>query len=194
MDMTGNPYGILAAHPMAPLVSLHHTDYMDPMFPNMTSRDAMRHLYKAAELDPHRIIQQTVCYDRWFSWTISVSWGYAVEVFGKHVLLPDVLRIPATFQPWKKGNVLHTLFGFDMRELNKDPCRRPVVFHMNNIFQNGDKTTSIYRLTKQENCTADLGSPRRIEMIKVHAQKLALNSKQVTLAYLSDMSSKSEYF
>ncbi|KAJ9549309.1 hypothetical protein OSB04_021852 [Centaurea solstitialis] len=103
-----------------------HTDYMDPIFPNMTNRDAMRHLYKAAELDPHRILQQTVCYDRWFSWTISVSWGYAIEVFGNHVLLPDVLRVPATFKPWKKGNLLNTLFSFDMREHNKDPCKRPL--------------------------------------------------------------------
>ncbi|KAL4569772.1 hypothetical protein LXL04_025415 [Taraxacum kok-saghyz] len=179
MDMTGDPFGVLAAHPMSPLVSLHHTDYMEPMFPNMTSRDSMRHLYKAAELDPQRILQQTVCYDRWFSWTISVSWGYAIEVFGTHVLLPDVLRVPATFQPWKKGNVLNSLFSFDMREHNKDPCRRPVVFHMNKTFLEGDQTTSIYRMMKRENCTADLGSPRRIRMIKVHAQKLTLNLKQL---------------
>ncbi|KVH95949.1 uncharacterized protein LOC112528513 [Cynara cardunculus var. scolymus] len=178
MDMTGNPFGVLAAHPMTPLVSLHHTDYMDPIFPKMTNRDAMRHLYKAAELDPHRILQQAVCYDRWFSWTISVSWGYAVEVFGNHVLLPDVLRVPATFRPWKKGNLLNTLFSFDMREHNKDPCRRPVVFHMNETISEGDHTISIYKLMAQDNCTSNLGSPRRIEMIKVRSQKLNLDQKQ----------------
>ncbi|XP_076925896.1 uncharacterized protein LOC143588850 [Bidens hawaiensis] len=179
MDMSGDPFGVLAAHPMAPLVTLHHADYLDPIFPNMTNRDAMRHLYKAAQVDPHRILQQTVCYDRWFSWTISISWGYAVEVFGNHVLLPDVLRVPATFRPWRKGGMLHTLFSVDLREHNKDPCKRPVVFHMNKTFIEGDQTVSIYKIMNRANCTSSLGSPRGIEMIKVHAQKLNLDMKQL---------------
>nr|XP_043639765.1 uncharacterized protein LOC122610873 [Erigeron canadensis] len=179
MDMSGDPFGVLAVHPMTPLVSLHHGDYLDPIFPNMTNRDAMRHLYKAAELDPHRILQQTVCYDRWYSWTISISWGYSVEVFGNHVLLPDVLRVPATFSPWKKGNVLNSLFTFDMREHDKDPCKRPVVFHMNTTFVEEDKTVSIYKMMEHSNCTSYNGSPRNIETIKVYAQKLNLNMKQM---------------
>ncbi|KAI7737274.1 hypothetical protein M8C21_007367 [Ambrosia artemisiifolia] len=179
MDMSGDPFGLLASHPMAPLVSLHHTDYLDPIFPNMTNRGAMRHLYKAVEIDPHRILQQTVCYDRWFSWTISISWGYSVEVFGSHVLLPDVLRVPATFRPWKKGSVLNTLFSFDMREHNKDPCKRPVAFHMNKTFLEGDQTVSIYKIMQHANCTSNLGSPRGIEMIKVRAPKLNLDMKQL---------------
>ncbi|KAK1437900.1 hypothetical protein QVD17_03700 [Tagetes erecta] len=179
MDMSGDPFGLLAVHPMTPLVTLHHADYLDPIFPSMTNRDAMRHLYKAAELDPHRILQQTVCYDRWFSWTISISWGYAVEVFGNHVLLPDVLRVPATFRPWKKGNMLHTLYSFDMREQNKDPCKRPVVFHMNTAFVDGDQTVSSYKIVERTNCTSNLGSPRGIEMIKVHAPKLNLDRKKL---------------
>ncbi|GKB99796.1 uncharacterized protein Tco_0985933 [Tanacetum coccineum] len=148
---------ILAVHHLAPLVSLHHTDYLDPIFPNMTNRNAMRHLYNAAKLDSQRILQQTVCYDRWFSWTISVSWGYAIEVFNGHVLLPDVLRVPASFKPWKKGNLLNSLFSFDMREHNRDPCKRPVVFHMNKTYLEGDETISIYKIMEKSNCTADLG-------------------------------------
>ncbi|MFS7889415.1 hypothetical protein Hanom_Chr00s000004g01606761 [Helianthus anomalus] len=183
MDIAGDPFGILAAHPMAPLVSLHHTDYLDPIFPKMTNRDAIRHLYKAAELDPHRILQQTVCYDRWFSWTISISWGYAVEVFGTHVLLPDVLRVPETFRPWRKGSLLSTLFSFDMREHDEDPCKRPMVFHMNTTVRDRDETISIYRAMEKGNCTTTVGSPREIELVKVHAQKLNLSMKQVTLTY-----------
>ncbi|XP_076900081.1 uncharacterized protein LOC143554112 [Bidens hawaiensis] len=175
MDLAGDPFGLLAAHPMAPSVTLHHTDYLDPIFPNMTNRDAIRHLYKAAELDPHRILQQTVCYDRWFQWTISISWGYAVEVFGKHVFLPDVLRVPTTFRPWRKGNV----FSFDTREHDEDPCRRPVVFHMNTTVLDGDETISIYKAMTKGNCASNVGSPREIEMIKVHAQKMNLGMKQL---------------
>ena len=181
MDMTGDPFGVLAVHPMAPLVSLHHTDYLDPIFPDMTNRNAMRHLYNAAKLDPQRILQQTVCYDRWFSWTISVSWGYAIEVFNGHVLLPDVLRVPASFKPWKKGNLLNSLFSFDMREHSPDPCKRPVVFHMNKTYLEGDETISIYNIMEKSNCTGDFGSPRRIKMIKVRAHKLDLSIKQVSV-------------
>ncbi|KAD6452961.1 hypothetical protein E3N88_07666 [Mikania micrantha] len=49
MDMSGDPFGVLAAHPMSPLVTLHHTDYLDPIFPNMTNRDAIRHLHTCVD-------------------------------------------------------------------------------------------------------------------------------------------------
>ncbi|KAJ0815640.1 putative N-acetylgalactosaminide beta-1,3-galactosyltransferase [Helianthus annuus] len=192
MDMSGDPFGVLAAHPNGTVGISSPSRLLGPDLPKMTNRDAMRHLYKAAELDPHRILQQTVCYDRWFSWTISISWGYAVEVFGSHILLPDVLRVPATFRPWRKGGVLHTLFSFDMREHNKDPCRRPVAFHMNKTILEGDQTVSIYKIVERANCTSNLGSPRGIEMIKVHALKFNLDMKQVNTSLLMNYGHKNK--
>ncbi|GFS31896.1 glycosyltransferase [Actinidia rufa] len=106
MDIRGNIFGLLAAHPKTPLVSLHNLDQTDPIFPNMTTTRALEHLLHAAKVNPHRLLQQTVCYDRWFSWTISVSWGYAVQVFGNHLFLSDVLRAQQTFKPWRRGNPL----------------------------------------------------------------------------------------
>ncbi|WRX11528.1 Protein of unknown function DUF604 - like 2, partial [Theobroma cacao] len=88
-DVWGNAFRLLAAHPLTPLVSFHHIDQMDPIFPNMTRIKAMEHLLQVANVDSQRILQRTVCYDHWFSWTISVSWGYAVQVYGKHIYLPD---------------------------------------------------------------------------------------------------------
>lgn len=79
-DVRGNALGILTSHSTRPLLSLHHMPHIDPIFPNSTTFSAVRHLFSAVELDPLRIFQLSVCYDRWYSWTISVSWGYTVQV------------------------------------------------------------------------------------------------------------------
>ncbi|KAM7251077.1 hypothetical protein ACFE04_022960 [Oxalis oulophora] len=76
---------------------------------------------------------QTVCYDRWFSWTISVSWGYAVQVFGNHIFLGDVLPVQETFMPWKSEPLLSRVFTFDIRNIQDDPCRRPTIFYFDGV-------------------------------------------------------------
>ncbi|KAK1419399.1 hypothetical protein QVD17_28566 [Tagetes erecta] len=179
MDVTGDAFGLLMTHPLSPLVSLHHPDRIDPIFPNMTETNALRHLYEAANVDPHRILQQTVCYDRWYSWTVSISWGYAIEVFGVHVFLPDVLRTPVTFQPWLKNRVFNTFFNFDMRRHHHEPCRRPTVFHLDRVNSTKHGVTSHYRIMEERNCQYGMSSPRRVQEIKVYSQKLALDIKQL---------------
>ncbi|KAK1389007.1 DUF604 domain-containing protein [Heracleum sosnowskyi] len=187
LDMRGNIFGLLAAHPLAPLVSLHHLDIMDPIFPNMTSKKALEHLYEAANYDPHRIVQQTVCFDRWFSWTVSVSWGYAVQVYGRHVPLPYMLRAEKTFKPFKKGNYLNYYFNLDVRDDRENQCRRPAVFFMDQVFSEGGKMQSdnsngiqsIYRKLRPDNCTRDLGSPHKLEEIRVFSQKYSLGLEQL---------------
>lgn len=187
--MRGDIFGLLAAHPVAPLLSLHHLDIMDPIFPNMTSKRALKHLYKAANYDPHRIVQQTVCYDRWFSWTVSVSWGYAVQVYGRHVPLPYMLRAEKTFKPFKKGNHLNYYFNLDVRDYEENRCRRPAVFFMDQVFSeggqmqsdNGNGIQSIYRKLRRDNCTRDLGSPHKLEEIRVFSQKYNPDLKQVII-------------
>ncbi|XP_057979577.1 uncharacterized protein LOC131165642 isoform X2 [Malania oleifera] len=103
VDIRGNLFGMLSAHPLSPLLSLHHLDSVDPIFPNMNKTEAVEHLFKAVDVDPARILQQTVCYDLTNSLTISVAWGYAVQVFEGNQLLPDLLPLQRTFMPWKRG-------------------------------------------------------------------------------------------
>lgn len=183
MDFTGDMFGLLAAHPVTPLVSLHHLDLVDPIFPNMSSIEALKHLYEATKYDPHRIVQQTVCYDEWFSWTVSVSWGYAVQVFRKNVRLPYTLRALETFQPFRKGNYLNSLFNFDTREYRPDKCRRPAVFFMDKVFSSGDGINSSYRKMIPDNCTRDLASPRKLEEIRVFSHKFDPDIKQVAILF-----------
>ncbi|RVW68453.1 hypothetical protein CK203_058366 [Vitis vinifera] len=47
VDIRGNLFGMLSAHPLSPLVSLHHLDSVDPIFPNMNRTQALEHLFEA---------------------------------------------------------------------------------------------------------------------------------------------------
>ncbi|THU50334.1 hypothetical protein C4D60_Mb06t19130 [Musa balbisiana] len=47
-DLRGDIFGILSAHPLSPLISLHHIDRVEPIFPGMTHVAALDHLFKAA--------------------------------------------------------------------------------------------------------------------------------------------------
>ncbi|KAG9139606.1 hypothetical protein Leryth_027091 [Lithospermum erythrorhizon] len=178
MDVRGDMFGLLAAHPLRPLVTLHHLEITEPIFPNRTALSALDHLLQAYNIDPHRIFQQTVCYDRWFSWTISISWGYAIQVHGRHVFLPDAIRKPATYIPWKKGGE-NQLYNHDTAEHHPDPCRRPVVFYMDSASSGRNGIKSVYKIMTMENCTFDSTSPRKLEEIRVFSHKLELDIKQV---------------
>lgn len=178
VDLRGNIFGLLAAHPLSPLLSLHHPDITDAIFPNMTNSKSLQHLFEAANVDSQRILQQTVCYDRRFSRTISVSWGYAVQVFQNNVLLPDVLRVQETFKPWKEKQVLAGIYTFSKRELHHDPCKRPKIFYLDNVSTGKDGIISNY--TKPfYNCSNDKTSSKNLEVIKVVTNKLDLDSKQL---------------
>ncbi|CAN0914575.1 hypothetical protein LINGRAHAP2_LOCUS28659 [Linum grandiflorum] len=125
-----------------------------------------------------RVLQKTVCYDRWFSWTISVAWGYAVEVYGSHILLPDVLPTETTFKQWSGGSVLAGAYVFNTRKPHPDPCRRATVFFMDRATTSSKTITSHYKKA-YSNCSQDMASPRRLEEIKVFSRKLDLSDTQL---------------
>ncbi|KAK9089624.1 hypothetical protein Scep_028706 [Stephania cephalantha] len=181
VDVRGDIFGLLAAHPLSPLVSLHHLDYVEPIFPNMTTTQAITHLFKAVEVDPARILQQTVCYDRWFSWTVSISWGYAVQLFERNVLLPDLLPIQQTFRPWNKRPNPHSyMYMFNTKKLPKDPCARPTVFFLENVFSDSNGVIeSNYKRNISEVCLAKKGASKKIERVQVRSRKMELDSRQL---------------
>lgn len=101
-DVYGNLFGLLAAHPVAPLVSMHHLDVVEPIFPNVTQVEALQRLQIPVKLDSAGIIQQSICYDSEKKWTVSVSWGFAVQVI-RGVLSPREIEMPSrTFLNWYK--------------------------------------------------------------------------------------------
>nr|KYP33964.1 hypothetical protein KK1_045129 [Cajanus cajan] len=179
VDLRGNIFGLLAAHPLTPLLSLHHPDHTDPIFPNMTTTKSLQHLFEAVKVDSERILHQTVCYERRLSWTISVSWGYAVQVFQHNMLLPDVLRVQKTFKQWKEGNVLAGIFTINTRDLHPDPCKRSTIFYLDEVSSGKDGIISSYRKHFQ-NCS-HMAPMNKLEVIKVVTNKLNIDNKQVLL-------------
>lgn len=136
VDIRGDPYGMLAAHPIAPLVSLHHLDYVKPIFPTgLNQLDSLKSMVQASWSDQARILQQTFCYHSdsasSSNWSVSVSWGYTVQIYPS-ILLPKDLEVPLrTFQTWRSFK--DGPFMFNTRELTSDCKQRPVMFFLDRV-------------------------------------------------------------
>lgn len=161
-------------------MSLHHLDTIKPIFPNKKTNEAVEHLFKAVKVDPLRILQQTVCYNDRFSWTISVSWGYAVQIYGNHLVMQDVMSVPVTFQQWKGGgSVLAGLYTFNSREVQRDPCKQPAVFFLENVFLGRSSIQTVYWKSPDDKCPYDDNSPRKVNEVRVFSHKMELDLMQV---------------
>ncbi|KAK8482366.1 hypothetical protein V6N11_081499 [Hibiscus sabdariffa] len=69
-DVYGSLLGLLSAHPVAPLISIHHLDVVEPIFPNVNRVQALQRLKVPINLDSPALMQQSVCYDKLRSWTV----------------------------------------------------------------------------------------------------------------------------
>uniref|UniRef100_K4AMJ9 Fringe-related protein n=1 Tax=Setaria italica TaxID=4555 RepID=K4AMJ9_SETIT len=120
-DLWGDVLGLLGAHPVAPLVTLHHLDFLQPVFPTVKSRTtALRRLFAGP---------QSVCYDGGKEWTVSVAWGFAVVVV-RGVLSPREMETPMrTFLNWYR-RADYTAYAFNTRAVARQPCQRPQVHYM----------------------------------------------------------------
>lgn len=131
MDIRGDPYGLLAAHPLAPLVSLHHLDYFKPLFPTLTRGDSLRKLHGAYQMDPGRTLQHSFCYDLRRNWSVSVAWGYTLQLYPSLLAAKDLEQALQTFQTWKTYR--NEPFTFNTRPVSADPCQRPIVYFLDRV-------------------------------------------------------------
>jgi len=130
-DVYGNLFGLLASHPVTPLVSLHHLDVVEPIFPNVTRLQALQRLTIPMKLDSAGLMQQSICYDKLKSWTVSVSWGFAVQIF-RGVFSPREIEMPSrTFLNWYR-RADYTAYAFNTRPVSRNPCQKPFVFYFSN--------------------------------------------------------------
>lgn len=135
MDVYGNIFGLLAAHPVAPLVSLHHLDIIDPIFPNMKQIEALERLKAPMKLDSAGLMQQSMCYDKSRKLTVSVSWGYVIQIFTGLVSARE-LEMPArTFMSWYRKSD-ETDFSFNTRGIAKNGCEKANVYVFTNAIYN----------------------------------------------------------
>ncbi|PAN50400.1 hypothetical protein PAHAL_9G517400 [Panicum hallii] len=142
VDIRGDAYGMLAAHPVAPLVSLHHLDHIQPISPRgKTALEAVRPLVAASRLDPARALQQSICYQRGpgYVWSVSVAWGYTAQLY-PWAVAPHDLEVPLqTFRTWRSW--ADGPFVFNTRPLSpRDACARHAMFFLS-AARNGTATT-----------------------------------------------------
>lgn len=170
-DVHGNVFGLLAAHPIAPLVSLHHLDLIEPIFPNMNRVQALEQLKVPSELDSAALMQQSICYDKARSWTVSVSWGYAVQIF-RGVMSAREMELPArTFYNWNP-KLDFTGFAFNTRPVSRNPCQKPFVYFISNATHDSqtDRTATEYlphQISRPE-CRWRMADPSQIDRVEVY--------------------------
>ncbi|CAI0471898.1 unnamed protein product [Linum tenue] len=138
MDIRGNPYGLLAAHPVAPLVSLHHLDYLRPIFPNTTRIEAVQKLMESYARDPSRALQRSFCHDLRRNWTVSVSWGYTVQLYPSLVTAKRLDATIQTFKTWRTWK--ESPFTFNTRPAAAGSNARevvvPVLYFLDSVGEN----------------------------------------------------------
>ncbi|GER53246.1 hypothetical protein STAS_30752 [Striga asiatica] len=181
VDIRGNLFGFLSAHPLSLVASLHHIDAVEPIFPGMTRIQALEHLFNAVHVDPPRILQQTVCYDKRNSLTVSISWGYAVQVYEGNQLLPDVLLPQRSFRPWKRGKNAPSItrYMFKIRDYPSDPCEKPVIFFLHTVAANTTGVGTKYvRHDKAGNCPRTK-AVEKLKRVSVFSRSLEYDVEQM---------------
>lgn len=169
--MYGNLFGLLAAHPVTPLVSLHHLDVVEPIFPNVTRVQALQRLKVPMNLDSAGLMQQSICYHKSNRWTVSVSWGFAVQIF-RGVFSPREIEMPSrTFLNWYR-RADYTAYAFNTRPVSRNPCQKPFVFYMSKARFDSSKNTTVSEYTQHQDfhppCRWKMADPKVISRIMVH--------------------------
>lgn len=136
-DIHGDASGLLASHPVAPLVSIHHLDLIDPIFPDTQKKNysrvtALKHFLEPVKIESGSILQQSICYDSKRRWSFTVSWGYVIQVH-KGFITPRELEVPQkTFLSWHK-ETSKVEFPFNTRDNPEDVCKKPTRFFMHSV-------------------------------------------------------------
>ncbi|KAL2342729.1 hypothetical protein Fmac_004014 [Flemingia macrophylla] len=170
-DVYGNLFGLLASHPVTPLVSLHHLDVVEPIFPNVTRVQALQRLTIPMKLDSAGLMQQSICYDTSKSWTVSVSWGFAVQIF-RGVFSPREMEMPSrTFLNWYR-RADYTAYAFNTRPVTRNPCQKPFVFYFSKAKYNSTMQQIVseyerHRVPHPE-CRWKMANPADLDKVEVY--------------------------
>ncbi|KAF8048124.1 hypothetical protein N665_2667s0003 [Sinapis alba] len=141
-DVYGNLLGLLSVHPQVPIVSIHHLDVVEPIFPRTNRVNAVKRLMIPAKLDSASLVQQSICYDTTRQWTMSISWGYTVHITRTY-MPARMMEVPTrTFNDWHKRHDFTNL-AFNTRPVTYTDCQRPRVFYMSRALNDSSSGTTI---------------------------------------------------
>ncbi|XP_027067449.2 uncharacterized protein [Coffea arabica] len=153
-DLRGDYSGFLSSHPKELVLSIHHWDVLDPIFPKKDRFQSAQHLMKAGNVDQSRLFQQTICHHRPTNWTFSVSWGYSAHIYEKVMARSWLMTPIETFQGWSRSNK-PPLFMFNTRRPFGDPCEAPHVFFFESIKEtSNNEILTIYARSAPRNLPA----------------------------------------
>ncbi|KAF2586926.1 hypothetical protein F2Q70_00034945 [Brassica cretica] len=150
---------------------MHHLDVVEPIFPNMTRVRALKKLTVPMKLDSAGLLQQSICYDKHKSWSISVSWGYAVQIF-RGIFSPREMEMPSrTFLNWYK-RADYTAYAFNTRPVSRNPCQKPFVFYMSSTRFDKQLNTTVSEYIRHRvshpSCRWKMTNPAEINTIVVY--------------------------
>ncbi|XP_021906241.1 uncharacterized protein LOC110820915 [Carica papaya] len=169
-DVYGNVYGLLAAHPIAPLISLHHLDLVDPIFPDVGRVDGLMRLKLPTQLDSAALMQQSICYDKSRNWTVSLSWGYTVQIFRGLIPAREIEMPARTFLDWYMRSD-GSGSTFNSRPFSKNRCQTPSVYFLSNAFFSSEinKTGTEYVRFQRSSpsCSWEMENPYLIHRVEV---------------------------
>ena len=180
-DIKGDAHGILSSHPIAPFVSIHHVEAVDPLYPGLSTLDSLKLFTEAMDLSPRSVLQRSICYDHTHKLTFSISLGYVVQVFPSVLLPRDLERAELTFSAW--NGIRHpSEFDLDIKLPVSSLCKKPILFFLNEVGREGNATLGTYSrsLVKDDLKRKLLCFPRspplpNVEKIQVLALPLSKN-------------------
>ncbi|KAJ4825303.1 hypothetical protein Tsubulata_042015 [Turnera subulata] len=142
-DVRGNAYGLLSSHPIAPFVSIHHVEAVDPFYPGLTTLDSLKRFTKAMSFHPMAFLQRSICYDGSRRLSFSVSLGYVVQVFPEIIPPRQLDSGELTYSAWNRISHRNE-FDLDTRDPQKSICKRPVLFFLEDLTTQGNITVGSY--------------------------------------------------
>ncbi|XAR52353.1 Glycoprotein-N-acetylgalactosamine 3-beta-galactosyltransferase [Bertholletia excelsa] len=147
-DIRGNAHGLLSSHPIAPFVSMHHVEAVSPFYPGLNTLNSLKLFTRAMRLGPRSILQRAICYDRRRHLTLSVSLGYAIQVFPIIVYPRELERSELTYSAWNRISHRNE-FDFDTRDPYKSICKKPILFFLKGVGREGNATLGFYKRARE---------------------------------------------
>ncbi|CAH2035121.1 unnamed protein product [Thlaspi arvense] len=142
-DIKGDAHGLLSSHPIAPFVSIHHVEAVNPLYPGLSTLDSLKLFTRAMSLDPKSVLQRSICYDHTQKLTFSISLGYVVQVFPNILLPRDLERAELSFSAW--NGISHPgEFDLDIKLPISSLCKKPLLFFLNEVGREGNATLGTY--------------------------------------------------
>ena len=150
---------------------------------------ALQRLKEPMKLDPYGLAQQSICYDQARSWTVSVSWGYAVQIF-RGIFSAREMETPArTFLNWYK-RADYTSYPFNTRPVSRNACQKPFVYFLSKAVLNDhtNETVSEYvRTLPNPECKWKMADPSEIHRVEVYKKPGPHLWDKVILLYIGQI-------